>query len=293
MSDTVKENAVLQDGDNAERKAEVLRNFERAWVYGLDNFDPNLGLDYLTGVAGKVEPDLCLPGRNYAEIRNQLRQFRGGYVPPADKQRVMVHLDRAIVAANAINMSPIERAVYDYFHLTRIQPFLNGNKRLSNIIMNARLNHSRLLPVSVSNKCVPDFEGYLIGAIDGFRESTSHCEPEDVDPYINPDFRQKQFYEFLGRKELCALRCAENQMAGLANYDLDLKCNSPAASHQLKTVLDSYFRARNLPHQIKIDARAGKIHIVGEMPVSTLQHFIEKTRGIRSSGLSINGHRLN
>jgi hypothetical protein len=284
------ENAALQDSDNKERRTHVLSAFKNAWNFGIQNFQRDWDLLYLTELAGRVEPEMRAPGQTHAELRDQIRQFRGGYVPPTDRARILKHLDRMLDVSQDENFAPIERAIFEYFHLIRIQPFFNGNKRTANIVMNSRLNSEGLLPICIPNKQVPEFESYIMGAIDGFRESGSRGDVRDLLPYMQPDMKQRQFFDFLGRKELCALRGAENQMAGLVTYNIHFSCNCPAVEYALKHDLSRYFTVKNLPHQIKLNTREKVVSVIGEIPIRTLQQIIEKNPGIKRYEITLNGH---
>jgi len=282
------ENVALQDSDNAERGKAVLSSFRDAWKYGMANFEGNWDLLYLTEVAGRVEPGLRVAGQTtYAELRSQIRQFRGGYVPPVDRERILKNLDRTLLVSQAGDLAPVERAIFEYFHLIRIQPFLNGNKRTANIVMNGRLSANGLLPICVSPRQVPEFESYLVGAIEGFKETESQGDTEELVAYTHPDFRQRQFFDFLGRRELCSLRCAENQMSGLTTYTLNLHYSSPAAEYSLKHGIDRYFRAKGLTYQVRASSKDKTIVVTGEIPIRTLQQLAERTPGIKKCKIKV------
>ncbi len=290
MEQQCMENTALQDKDNEERGVQVLSDFKKAWKFGMENFQTNWDLLYLTDIAGRVEPSMRARNQEYAELRTQIRQFRGGYVPPADRTRIMTHLDRMLEVSKNEKLTPLERALFEYFHLIRIQPFFNGNKRTANIVMNGRLNAEGLLPICVPNKQVPEFESYIIGAIEGFREAGAVGDARDLVPYLRPDFKQRQFFDFLARRELCALRSAENQMAGLTTYNLHFDCNNPATEYRLKHDIVGYFVAKKLPSQVRLHAKEKVMTIIGEIPIRTLQQIVGKSPGIRSYELIVNGH---
>ncbi len=283
MEEQCMENASLQDEDNALRREEVLKDFKEGWKYGLNEFKEDLDLIYLTELAGRVEPELKDPGKSYLDIRKDMRMFRGGYVPPADRTRIMIHLERMLEVSKELKDSPLERALFEYFHLIRIQPFFNGNKRTANIVMNSRLKSSGYLPLCISDKKVPEFESYLVGAIDGFKDIGSK-DGDVLRPYQNPDFRQLQFYDFLGRKELCGLRCAENQMQGLNKYEISAGSIDRSAMYSLKHQLNSYFSAKNLPHMVKISKDKKRLDITGEIPFRTLNQIVSK---VKCKGMAI------
>jgi len=280
------QNSALQDGDNAEKKEEVLKNYREAWGYGDKNCPGKLDLIYLTEIAGRVEPELREPLQKYAGLRKEIRQFRGGYVPPVDEERIRTHLERLFKAEKEMNLHPVERAIFDYFHLIRIQPFFNGNKRTAGIVMNNLLKTKGYLPISIPNKQVPEFESYLMGAIEGFRDVGSNAE-EKLTPYIKPDFGQMQFYSFLGRKELSALRGAQNRLAGLQTYNIELKEDSPGAGYALKHQITQYFRAKDLPSHVRVEKRGKTIQVIGEIPMRTLEQMIGRTRGIKNYEINV------
>lgn len=287
LEDQTITNISLQDQDNARRKQQVITNFRNAWNYGVSEPRRNLDMIYLTEVAGRVEPDLRSPGQEYAEVRKEIRQFLGGYVPPADETRIRAHLERLMQAEKSMNLHPVERAIFDYFHLIRIQPFFNGNKRTAGIVMNTMLRTEGYLPISIPDSQVSDYESYLLGAIEGFKEKGSENNASELTPYQKPDFKQLQFYDFLGRKELCALRCAENKLAGMSSYSIDLSHGDPSVGYRLKHELRDYFKARGLHYKTHLEDHGRSIQIIGEIPMRTLESIVNKTSGIKKAKIKI------
>jgi hypothetical protein len=286
LEDQTITNISLQDKDNCERQVEVIANFREAWNYGQTQSVKDLDLITLTEISGRVEPSLRSKGQSYADLRREMAQMKGEYVPPIDEQRIRVNLERTMEAEKSMSLHPVERAIFDYFHLIRIQPFSNGNKRTAGVYMNTILRNEGFLPISIADKESSDYKNYLFGAIEGFRNKGANSK-DNLYAYQNPDKSQLQFYDFLGRKELDALRGAENKLAGITVYDIAADYEHPGVCIGLKHKLTNYFRARDLPFQIKIDRPGKNIRLVGEMPFRTLDNMVKSCPGIKHAKIEI------
>lgn len=286
LENEVTKNTSIQDNDNAERGEEVISNFKKAWEYGMGNYTGEPNILFLTEVAGRVEPSLRMPGQTYAEISTIRRQFLNGYSAPIDKERIMKHLERMDRAKDA-EIHPVEEAVYNYFHITRIQPFSNGNKRTASIVMNSILKSAGFLPISISQKDTEEFMSYLMSGINGFVESSSRVKKgEELHPYYHPDIYQRQFYDFLARQELSTLRSAENKLRGMQTYTIDIESDNPGPDYRLKNELKKYFKSRDSLNQVRINERKKRIDVIGEIPLGTLEKIISRVNGIKRTKIT-------
>ncbi len=286
LEDQTIKNISFQDKDNCERQKEVIANFREAWLYGQTQKVKNLDLITLTEISGRVEPSLRATRQSYADFRKEMAQMKGENVPPIDETRIRAHLERTMEAEKNMKLHPVERAIFDYFHLVRIQSFSNGNKRTAGIYMNTILRNEGFLPISIADRESSDYKNYLFGAIEGFKNRSADSR-DDLYSYQNPDKFQLQFYDFLGRKELAALRGAENKLAGITVYNIKADYEHPGAGIGLKHKLTNYFRARQLPFQIKIDRLGKNVKLVGEMPFRTLDNIVKNYPGIKHIKIEI------
>ncbi len=274
-------NVSIQDKDNQARKNEVISNFRKAWKYSEDNFHGPFNLMHLTDIAARVEPCLKIPGRDYADFRKGVVGFPCGYVPPADGERIRVHLERMLETSKNEKMHPVESAVYHYFHLSRIQPLENGNKRTANIIMNSILREGGYLPVSIALEQTGQLERYFVGALRGFREMDSKNKVDKLFAYKNADIKQSQFFDFLARIELTELKCSENRLAGLHHYEINYETKDNAAAYTLKHKLRNYFKSQGMLGQVKLNERKRRIEVTGEIPYHQLERSVKDVHGIR------------
>lgn len=274
LTQKVIENASFQDADNKERRKEVIYNFKNGWSYAQKNYSKEFNLVYLTELAGRVEPVLHVPYQSYADYRDSSAVLKNLATPPIDKERIMTHLNRTIDSINKMNMHPLEEAIFLYLHLIRIQPFANGNKRTANIVMNTKLNKEGFLPISINPAENNIFLDYLSGAIEGFNESNSRSN-NPLDSYINPCRFQQQFYDFLSKKELQFMKCAENMMEGLNQYDVNILKGGKEEMFMLKHIVDAYFRSRKQIGQVRTIGNQN-LNITGDIPLQTLEKILNE-----------------
>lgn len=286
MEEQVMENAPIQDRDNEERKIEVIENFKKAWNYADKNLGSNLNYQTLKEIAGRVEPILKSPQGNYAKFREGGARFSNIHYAPIDRFRIETQLDRLSQSIEVGEFHPLEESILKYFHLIRIQPFTNGNKRTANIIMNVGLKKLEFLPITIPQGESILFQDYLFGAIEGFKESGSETS-EKLSPFLNPEQKQLQFYDYLARRELSALRCAEDKMAGLQHYMINFESKSPNASYGLKHRLSGYLRGKNIPGQVKLNVRENNLEVIGEIPFNALEKIITESKGIKKININL------
>ena len=73
--------------------------------------------------------------------------FVSNHVPPPPKHldELMEKYGKWLVSNEAASLHPIARAAMDHFKLVHIHPFVDGNGRLSRLVMNIRLMQVRLV----------------------------------------------------------------------------------------------------------------------------------------------------
>ncbi len=285
-------NASLQDADNAKRKKTVIRNFQKAWDYTIEQYKGEFSLDLMMDITGRVEPYLA----NGKSKRASLRRSGGtvmpgaGYVPPCDGARVDMHLDRMMETLANTDMHPLEEAIFLYFHIARIQPFQNANKRTANIAMNTTLRYNGFTPISINasdDSQARLFEKYLIEGFNGFRQAGANVA-NPIDAYLNINYGQSQFYQFLANKELRNLRTIKDYLKGLDTYTVEVVTNNPGVLYTVKRRVGSCFK-NGTPHQEKLDTRKKTIEVTGEIDFDQLKHAMKGLRGVRRYKISYEG----
>lgn len=280
-------NASIQDGDNAQRKDEVMVNFRLAWDYAMTLDCSEFNVRMLENVAGRVEPCLKQPGREYAGIRKGEGTILSGinYMPPVDEFRIRTHLERMADALKIRDFHPVEEAIFLYLNLARLQPFSNGNKRTANIIMNTLLLKEGFAPISVPASQSGVFDGYFEGAVHGFRVDGS--DSDDVSkPYLQPGKEQLTFYDYFGRIERSNLAQLEDYIKGIPLSVLTFKCREPSPLYTLKKKIGCWCVHNNLPFQISLNAKAGTMEIVGDVPAPIIDRLVNETNHIQSYRVS-------
>ncbi|PIN87921.1 hypothetical protein COV12_01260 [Candidatus Woesearchaeota archaeon CG10_big_fil_rev_8_21_14_0_10_32_24] len=267
--------AVVQDGDNAKRKKQVANFFEKAWGYAHNNYDGDFNLDFLMQVSGLVEPSLTAPGSNFAPYRKSLARMDGfKNLPPADYTRIVEHLDRLTTSVNNGDLHPVEEAILLYFHLIRIQPFDNGNKRTASIVMNTTLDFHQFPAIEIKPRERSTYISLLDSAIQGFKDEGSQTSDPLV-PYINPGWMQKGFYDFLGNKVLSNLEAAESHLKGLHKYSIELDTRSPGEIYTAKKKLSSWFRRDNHEvFQVRLERDKQTLNVVGNIPYEVINNIL-------------------
>ncbi|NQV91204.1 Fic family protein [Candidatus Woesearchaeota archaeon] len=274
--------AVVQDGDNARRKKQVGNSFERAWKYAHNHYDGNFNFNLLTEVAALVEPSLCQNGKNYAPYRSSLARMDGlRNLPPADTTRILHNLDRVFTSIQKDVLHPVEEAIFLYSHLVRIQPFSNGNKRTASIIMNTTLDYHQFPTIEIKPRERSTYTSLLDSFIQGFKdEGSSAINP--IEPYLNPGWMQKGFFDFLGNKVLSNLEAAECHLKCLPKYSIELDTNGRSGMYTAKKTLSAWFKRRNNDevYQVRLERMNQTLNVVGNISYEVLDHILNDIKSL-------------
>lgn len=277
----------IQDADNAQRKEEVVHNFREAWELGKKIYTGEFTMVLLTEIAGRVEPCLREPRQDYASLRIGATSLPGiSYYPPSDNARIRQDLERMFKVLEQEDLHPVEEAVFLYFHLVRIQPFDNGNKRTASAVMNLTLAHNGLPTIYVTPHERSTYATLLKAAIDGFRGQRAIIETDlenGVGSYTHPDYQQEGFYAYLGKKVLDGLVMAEDKLKRLNKYDVSVSAKSPGALYTVKRRISSWFNRREAVYQVQLDKKRGNLKVVGNISYEVLDTIIRKGNGIKYS----------
>ncbi|MFT4343909.1 MAG: Fic family protein [Candidatus Woesearchaeota archaeon] len=289
-------NASIQDKDNFNRAEEVTEQFVNGWNYAMAHYDGRISLPFIRGIAGHVEPCLFNSEPQKTSDLAPIRNHGGtslpgmGYMPPSDRYRVEMDLERTLHVVDNQDLHPVEEALYLYFHLSRIQPFEHGNKRTANIVMNSILRGNQFAPLSIPSAEVPVYEAYLAEAIRDFqRIGTEIAEPSERYTTVGPN--QQQFYNFFAKRELNALLQAHDTLKGLPTYHIKLKCKKPGAMYSAKHVISNWFRAHDTPFQEHLNTNKQELTVVGDIPRGTLTKTLDRVHGIDSYDIKYNGKK--
>jgi Fic family protein len=270
--------ASIQDKDNEARKEEVIDNFGKAWEFGKQQYAGEFTLLLLTDLAARVEPELK-NAQGYADLRKGSTTVKNvgscpgsAHVPPADEQRIRTSLDRMMSALNEMPMHPVEAAAYLYFHLVRIQPFDNSNKRTANLVMNLTLLYHGFPAISVLPRERFVFSSLLQGAITEFKSQGGNGNV-DV-PYRFPGEQQKAFFDYFAHKVLANLNAAEDKLKQVCRYEVDISCKNPGVLYAVKQKVSSWFVGCNRMSSVRLDARERKLYVTGDIKYEELSGLL-------------------
>lgn len=294
VSRQVLAHAPIQDADNQRRGIEVVNNFQVAWDYASRNYPGSFNLPYLQEIAGRVEPNLRSPLKTYADFRKDSVRLLGyDFIPPTDESKIRDDLEKVIRSIERTGLHPLEEALFLYLNLARIQPFQNGNKRVSNIVMNVGLLREGFSPIPIPTNEEDLFKQYFEGALYGFQEDNQKAGYNSLRSYLDPGIEQRQFYSYLAEREERALSRVVDRLKGLNQYMITFEAKSPNSAYLLKKQISGWFHRdkETRPFKGTIDVKKGTLELVGEIPLITLKKILEcsKKRGIRSYKIAVKG----
>ena len=272
----------IQDADNEARKEDVIRDFEQAWNYACGSFEGDFSIHFMKELAGKVEPGLK-QGKRVAKFRDGCVTLKNlGYVAPIDRARIEMHLDRVESAVNNLELHPVEESVLRYFHIGRIQPFDNGNKRTAAIIMNSILRYNQYPSVYFKPGERNIFASLLISSIREFQNVDSNSD-DRLEAYSNPNFQQKALFEYMGNKVLSNLIASEDKLQFLPKYRVTIKKpNSPGQVFSAKRKIDCGLRKGGTLYTLHVNrgSKDAYIDVVGHITYEVLEKLVSSVNNI-------------
>ena len=181
------------------RKA-CLNDLTNAQEWGLNNFDIEVGKDFILELTKKVEPWIVKEYRAYSI------QISGALVQPPKASLVKPEIERfekqMIYGRNKLKngeISPVELAILAHYHLLRIHPFEDGNGRTSRLVQNLILHHSKFPPAMLYESEKSDYILHLRGADCAFKQRDS------TDYWNNISDGEGNLYNYLASKVLLSL----------------------------------------------------------------------------------------
>ena len=130
--------------------------------------------------------------------RNQKVRISGaGHVPPVGNDmyiQIKNFYDDLRWKKDALN--PIEYAAWTHAEFVRIHPFIDGNGRISRLLMNYQLMSAGFLPVSIAKENRLDYynalEAYAVrGELGEFAGLVAELEEEQLDTYMKLSQRER------------------------------------------------------------------------------------------------------
>ena len=104
-----------------------------------------------------------IDNRERGLIRKRAVQIIGTeYTPPQSETEIEESLDKIMEIQDEIS-NPLERAIYLHCNIAKIQPFVDGNKRVSRLIESIVLMNEDIVPIFSTNNF--DITSYRAGLL--------------------------------------------------------------------------------------------------------------------------------
>ena len=247
--------------------------------YALDHFVGDFRLDLLQDVAGKVEPSQSTI-HGYAEYRQLSATLSNlDYIAPSPSS-IPSELNKLYKFIQESGFHPLEEASILYFHLARIQPFREGNKRTATIMMDTTLNYHGYPAVSINPNDKDSFLSLFRSAINGYRQSMS--QGERLSRYTVSN-EEKSLFNWFTNKVLHKLTLTEHNLNNLDNWVIELDTKYPGAEFTAEKAMRGHFRKHNgdHPYQTNLDRRKHQLRINGNITYATIKKILSDIKGLK------------
>ena len=228
-------------------------------------------LDYLNHDGATIDSRLIVnlgqkfDPRNggYRAVRVSMKDFK--YVPP-NAIKVPELMSNLLMHLNDQQSDPLERAILAHFHIIRIQPFVDGNKRTARMIQNLILHKGEYFPIRVREAERDFYRELLDQAMVAFNDRCA-SSPRGAADCLQHDLstEEKRFYDYLIAKEMVAMEKVKEELNKNRGYIVSLEGHPPELLYAAKKVLSGFFRKRNLPGQVRLNREEHNLNILGDM----------------------------
>lgn len=174
----VETEALLKDDITSEKRyedAKMLKNLYTAFSSELryilrekqhESIDEKLLLRLHQIVSSEL-----LSGEDVGKFRDRpVAITRTEYIPPKTNQEILQLLGKVLYQQEQIE-NPLEKAVFLHCNIAKIQPFIDGNKRVSRLVESIALMNANIIPVYSTKDS--DFLSYRRGLVE-FYETGSY-----------------------------------------------------------------------------------------------------------------------
>ncbi len=150
----VETEALLKDNITSEKRyedAKMLKNLYNTFVSEMEYINKGQNREQidertLFRVHRSISSEL-VSSEESGMLRSRAVRITGTeYVPPKEIREIRVTLNEILFNQELYN-NPLEKAVYLYCNIARLQPFIDGNKRTSRMIESIAMMNADLIPV--------------------------------------------------------------------------------------------------------------------------------------------------
>ncbi len=174
---------LLKDGITSEKRyedAKMLKNLHNTFVSELEFIHKGKNQELIDERTlfriHSMISDGLVSTEESGQLRNRPVRISGtNYIPPKSRDEIMLQLG-AILFDQEKFQNPLEKAVFVHCNIARIQPFIDGNKRISRMLESIVLMNANLIPVYSAKDA--DILHYRRGLI-SFYESRDYSQYSD------------------------------------------------------------------------------------------------------------------
>lgn len=166
----VETEALLKDGITSEKRyedAKMLKNLYNTFVEELRYINEGKNTEVinertLTRLHRAITDEL-VSSEEAGRLRTRAVRISGTeYIPPKDKYEIQARLNEILYQQDGYN-NPLEKAIFLHCNIAKLQPFIDGNKRVSRMIESIVMMNADIIPVYSSKEA--DILNYRKGLV--------------------------------------------------------------------------------------------------------------------------------
>jgi hypothetical protein len=253
------------------------RNVEDIWKWLLEETEDKISIDQpnIIALAKKFSP--MNTNFNYRQDRVHMKGLQ--YAPP-NPLKVPELMDSVEHHISCQDINPLERALIAHFHITRIQPFNDGNKRTARMVQNLILHKNDYVPILIKEGERNFYIDLLESAMIAFKDRTSSLAPGS-ESCFTPELSQqeRQFFSYLVAKEVSALDDVKDHLAKNREYLVTMGGQEPGVLYAGKKLIKGFFRKRDLNGKVKLNQQERYLKIFGDISRDQVETILDSKPG--------------
>ena len=261
--------------ERRERVRCVCDNITQAWDFASDAYLGSWNHELIRDIALRLEPETLEPEISRRSMRTT-NPYRDGAVRSFTLNDVpLVHPNPKSVFSSMVNLVDIlnmkeipamERAALAHVYISLVQPFEDGNKRLSRMVSNLLLCGEGYSPVVIEAGEREFYTGLLYDAM---------LEARDKEPYEYERPALSLFGNWLASKENSSLDALTAELQTKRKYQVSMEPSEKGFLMGATRMLQNYFRTRHPNTYHRVQRREGEgLIVTGNVAEDQLQHLL-------------------
>ncbi|MBU0461416.1 MAG: Fic family protein, partial [Nanoarchaeota archaeon] len=245
---------------------DIRTQVNECWEWAVANYQCYLSHDFLQEIARRFEPK-----NNSGYRRDNVRLKNLDYIPPR-WEKVPIKVVEMLQEI-ATFPHPLQQALYAHFHIARIQPFIDGNKRTARLVQNVILFNNNFPPIVLYGGERGDYLDHFEEGLKGYKTRGEGT----IFPGISEG--ERRFYRYLLGKEVASLESLYTQLINMRSYRVTVDYRERGCMFTLKRMMQNYFAKAGKQGEVRMKGK--ELTVKGDIGLAKLNELLTATNGYK------------